>query len=462
MRCRSAILAIGLAAAVAAPLTAQQSPPQPGTPKPFSIPEAREFALENGMRVTLVPYGEVPKATVVLSVRVGNVDEGANEVWLSDVAVDLMEEGTTSRSAEQIAEDAARMGGSLGAGVSANSTSITGTALMEFVPEMVALVADVARNPSFPAEPLDRIKADRLRQLSIQLSQPQSRALQKFRAVLYPSHAYGRVYPTPEMVQGYTLEQLRDFHHTHFSAARSHLYVAGRFDAAATEAAIRSAFGDWAAGTPSAPGVPTPQSTRTVYLVDTPGAVQSTIYMGLPVIDPSHRDYIPLQVTNALLGGSFASRITSNIREQKGYTYSPTSTLSTRYRDAYWAEIADVTTAVTGASLTEIFFEIDRLRGEPPSEEELRGIQNYLAGTFVLQNSSRNGIISQLAFLELHGLGREWLDTFVQRVYAVTPAEVMRIARTYIDPFRMTIVVVGDRSQVEEQLEEFGEVKAEG
>jgi predicted Zn-dependent peptidase len=461
MRVRSVLLILSLLSVVAVPATAQVTPPAPGTPKPFEIPEAREFSLPNGMQVTLVQYGEVPKATVQLSVRVGNVDEGPEEVWLSDVTADLMQEGTTSRSAEQIAGEAARLGGSLSMSVSANQTTIAGIALMEFVPAMVELVADVTLNPAFPAAPLERIKADRSRQLSIQRSQPQSLAMEKFRSVLYPSHAYGRVFPTPEMIQGYTLDQLRAFHAANFSASRAHLYVAGRFDPAAVESAIRSAFSRWAAGSPSAPSVPTPQSTRIIYLVDQPGAVQSTIYMGVPVVDPSSPDYVALQVTNALLGGAFASRITSNIREQKGYTYSPVSTISSRYRDAYWAEIADVTTNVTGPSLTEIFFEIDRLRGERPSEEELRGIQNYLAGTFVLQNSSRNGIIGQLSFLNLHGLGRDWLDSYVQRVYAVTPDEVMRIARTYIDPFRMTIVIVGDKSQIAEQIAEFGEVRLE-
>ena len=459
MRLRSTLLALGALAAGASAAGAQQAPPAPGTPKPFSVPDAREFTLPNGLEVTLIPYGEVPKATIQLSVRVGNVDEQADEVWLADVMGDLMQEGTTTRSAEEIANEAARMGGSVGVGVSANLTTVAGDALSDFVPEMVALIADLARHPDFPAEPLERIKADRLRLLSVDLSRPQAKAAQKFRSVLYPSHAYGRIYPTPEMVQGYTVEQLRTFHDANFSAERSHLYIAGRFDAAATEEAIRTALSDWKSGSPSSPSVPEPQSTRAVYLIDSPGAVQSTIYMGLPVIDPSHPDYVALQVTNTLLGGSFASRITSNIREQKGYTYSPTSTLSSRYRDAYWAEMADVTTNVTGPALTEIFFEIDRLRGEPPSEEELQGIQNYMAGTFVLQNSSRNGIISQLAFVNLHGLGRDWLDSYVQRVYAVTPADVMRIAREYLDPFRMSIVVVGDRSQIEEQLEEFGEIR---
>jgi predicted Zn-dependent peptidase len=222
--------------------------------------------------------------------------------------------------------------------------------------------------------------------------------------------------------------------------------------------AITRNFENWMRGADPITNVPKPVSTRSIHLIDRPKAAQSTIYLGLPVVDPSNKDYIALDVTNAILGGSFASRITSNIREQKGYTYSPYSNLSSRYRDAYWAEIADVTTKVTGPSIKEIFYEIDRLRKEPPTAEELQGIKNYLAGIFVLQNSSRSGVINQLAFLDLHGLGDDYLTTYVQKVFAVTPADVQRIAQTYLTPDKMTLVVVGDKSIVAEQLAAFGEV----
>jgi zinc protease len=155
---------------------------------------------------------------------------------------------------------------------------------------------------------------------------------------------------------------------------------------------------------------------------------------------------------NTLLGGSFGSRITSNIREQKGYTYSPSSQLSTRYRDAYWAEIADVTTAVTGPSLKEIFYEIDRLQKEAPPEAELKGIQDYIAGLFILQNSSRQGIISQLAFANLHNLGDDYLETYVKKVYTVTPEQVQQMARKHLASNKMTIVVVGDKQKIADQL----------
>jgi predicted Zn-dependent peptidase len=189
-----------------------------------------------------------------------------------------------------------------------------------------------------------------------------------------------------------------------------------------------------------------------VRVVDRPGAVQSTVLLGLPVISPKSDDYVALVVTDALLGGSFGSRITSNIREQKGYTYSPHSQLQARQHNTSWSEQADVTTNVTGASLTEIFKEVNRLRAEPPSEAELHGIQSYLAGTFVLRNSTRFGIIGQLAFVEKHELGDEYLRNFVQRIWAVKPADVQRIMQQYLDPKKMTIVVVGDRKQVDAQL----------
>jgi predicted Zn-dependent peptidase len=204
--------------------------------------------------------------------------------------------------------------------------------------------------------------------------------------------------------------------------------------------------------------LPKPKSERVVHVIDRPGAVQSSVLIGLPVIDPTHDDYVPLTVMDSLLGGAFGSRITKNIREDKGYTYSPFSDISTRYRDAYWVENADVTTNVTGPSIKEIFAEIDRLQAEPPSEAELAGIRNYLAGTYVLQNSSRSGITNQLMYLDLHGLPASHANEYVKKVHAVTPAQVSEMARKYLKDETATIVVVGDRNAIEEQLKGFGRI----
>ena len=175
--------------------------------------------------------------------------------------------------------------------------------------------------------------------------------------------------------------------------------------------------------------------------------------MGLPVIDPSNPDFIALDVTNSLLGGSFGSRITSNIREDKGYTYSPRSTITEHYKTGVWYETADVTTEFTGASLQEIAKEINRLREEAPSSQELQGIQNYEAGIFVLRNGTPGGIINQLINLDVHQLPDSYLTNRVQNIYAVTPEKVKDVMDKYIDVDSMTVVIVGDEKLVKPQIE---------
>ena len=458
------IFAAAIAALAVAHPGAQQAPAFPSAPpkaapaKDFQVPAPKRFTLDNGLDVALVQWGTIPKTYVSLTVRTGNVFESADTIWLADLTGRLMREGTATRTATDISEQVARMGGALTVSVGEDVTTIGGDVLSESAPAMVDLVADVAEHPRFPESELPRLKADFTRQLSIALSQPQPLAEQKFDAALYGDHPYGRIYPTPAMIQGYTLDQVRKFYAGTYGAGRSRLYIVGRFDAAAVEASVRKAFADWAKGAAANPPKPSPHSERTVYLIDRPGAVQSTLIVGVPVIDPTNADYIPFTVMDALLGGSFGSRITKNIREDKGYTYSPGSEVNARYHDAYWAEIADVTTNVTGPSLKEIFAEIDRLQASPPSPEELSGIQNYLAGTFILRNSSRAGIASQLRFIDLQGLPASWGNDYVKRVHAVTPEQVTEMAKKYLRDDQATIVVVGDRKVIEDQLKPFGRI----
>lgn len=439
-------------AANAAEAVKKQSPPPGSAPKPFKVPQAEKFSLPNGLQVTLVPYGAVPKVQITLSVRAGNLNETQNQIWLADLTTTLMKEGTTSRSAQQVAQEAASMGGSVDVSVGADITHVSGDVLSEYGPKMVALLADVAMHPLLPGSELDRLKKDQLRSLSIQKSQPQPIALEQFRKALYPNHPYGRVFPTEQMIQGYTIEDVQKFYKDNFGAARTHVYVAGKFGPAAMKKAITDAFSSWQHGPDPLIDIPKPVTKHDLALIDRPGAVQSTLYIGLPTIDPSNQEYVPLQVMNAILGGSFGSRITSNIREQKGYTYSPNSQLSTRYRDAYWLEAADVTAQHTGDSIKEILYEIDRLQKEAPGDAELTGIKNYLAGVFVLRNSSRAGLIGQLEFVDLHKLGDDYLNTYVQKIYGVTPQLVEQAAQKYIDAQKLMMVVVGDKQKVAEQV----------
>lgn len=448
----AAALTVLFGAWVSAQEDEKQSPPEGGTPKDFTLPAKDTFELPNGLRVTMVQIGSVPKATVRIVVRSGNLNEG-DQTWLADLSGDFLLEGTARRNAEDIAREAAAMGGQVTVSVTEDRTTISGDALSDFVPKMAALLADVARNPEFPASELERLKRDRLRQLSVAQTRPQQMALAAFRKAMYGDHPYGRVLPDEDQLAGYTLDDARNFYLDNFGAQRTHVFVAGMFDAAITRAALEKAFDDWERGPVILLNVPEPVEGKVVVdVIDRPGAVQSNVYLGLPTLDPSSEDWIALQISNTLLGGFFSSRITRNIREDKGYTYSPRSAVSTRYRDAYWVQTAAVTTDVTGLAIQEILYEIDNLANNPPPADELDGVKNYAAGVFVLQNSTRSGIINVLSYLDLHELPESYLTNYVSDVFALTPEQISETVSKYIREEDMTLVVVGDRGQVSEQV----------
>ena len=443
---------IGVAGAAAQEEPAKETPPEGGTPKDFTLPDKREMSLDNGLEITAVPFGSVPKATLAVVVRAGNLNDG-EQTWLADLAGDFLLEGTATRSAEAIAREAAAMGGAVNVSVGEDTTTISADVLSEFAPQMAVLLADVVRNAAFPESELERLRRDRLRQLSVAETDPQQMAAAAFRKALYGDHPYGRLLPTAEQLSGYTIEDVRGFHANNFGAERTHVFVSGKFEVDRTMAAIEEAFADWKAGTEPLIDIPEPAEGKVVtQVIDRPDASQSNIWLGLPTISPGDEDWIALDVTDTLLGGAFSSRITSNIREDKGYTYSPYSTLSSRYRDGYWAEVAAVTTDVTGPAIKEILGEINELQENPPAAEELDSVKNYSAGIFVLQNSTRNGIIGVLSYLDLHDLPDSYLTNYVSNVFAVTPEQVSEMAREYLRDEDMTLVVVGDRSKVSEQV----------
>jgi predicted Zn-dependent peptidase len=435
-----------------------QEMPAPGKPRDFNLPPVNSFTLDNGLKVTLVRYGDIPKATVRLIVRSGNLNEPENEVWLADFTSDLMKEGTITRTGKQIADEVAGMGGALSVSTGVETTAITTDILSEYISEAVNLVADVAMNPVFPESETARLKNDLLRNLNIQRSEPSNIAYELFARVMYPNHPYGRIFPEPEMIKSFDAAKAKNFYSSNFGAQRSHLYIAGVFDEGKAEKMVRQAFGEWAKGPEPLIDIPTTTPKNMIYFADRPGAPQSVLNIGLPTIDPSNKDYLPLILTNELLGGSFTSRITLNIREDKGYTYSPYSNVASRYRTGYWMQFAEVATPVTVPSIREIFKEIRRLADERVSDKELNGIKNYVCGVFVLRNSTRQGIISQLAFLDLHGLDLSFITNYISNIRSITADDVQRIMKTYLDPSKMTIVIAGDRKSIGKEVEQFGTV----
>jgi zinc protease len=460
-RVLAAAAALGLAVAPLAAQPAADYPAMPaaGPPKPFAVPASETYRLANGMQVTLIPYGIVPKASVSLRVYAGNLNEGEN-VWLADLTATMLREGTTSRSGAQIAEAAAGMGSNLGVTSLTHETILGLNVLSERAGDAIRLVGDVARHPAFPASELERVRQNQLRSAAIAKSQPQTAADAALAAAYYGAdHPYGRLFPTEAQLKGYSLGDIRRFYGENFGARRARLYVAGRFDSAAVKAAIQQAFADWQPGPERLSLPPHPQAGPKVILVDRPGAPQSNVRLAWPAPVAGSAEDIPFEVTDALLAGSFTSRITQNIREQKGYTYSPFSNLQFNPGEAAWTFNADVTTDVTGAALKEVFGEIRRLQTEAVPEEEAAGMRTWMAGTFVLQNASPGGLIGSLAQRDFHGLPANWLDAYVPGVLAVKGADMQRLARETLPLDKMTLVVVGDLAKVEPQLKALPELQ---
>ncbi|MFL6617107.1 MAG: M16 family metallopeptidase [Povalibacter sp.] len=431
---------------------AQQAPPAPGAPRPFQLPTPETITLPNGIEATFIDFGVVPKVSIAISIRTGNLNEG-DKTWLADLTGDLLKEGTEKRTSEQIADAATQMGGEVGVGVGADETSLSLDVLSEYGADAVALLGEILTQPKLPATELTRIRQDYLRNLSVQLTQPQAIAGAAMAELLYPTHPYGKSFPTNEQLNNYSIDDVRGYYETNFGAKRTHIYVAGKFDRASIEKSIRDNLGTWREGPAPLQLPPPAQQASNLKLIDRPGAPQSTLRIGTRVIDPTQPDFMALSVTNSLLGGVLTSRITMNLREAKGWAYSPNSGLSTYYHQAAWIENADVKAANTGEAINEVLKEISRLRSEVPTAPELTSIKNYRNGVFVMSTATRSGLIGQLSFMNLQGLPPDWLTTFPQRMYAVTPEQVTEAAKTHLDPARMSIVVVGDLASVKPQIE---------
>ncbi len=451
--------AIALALA-ALPLAAQarELPPAPGEPRGFSLPAKETVQFGNGLSVTFIDYGIVPMVTVLAVVRTGNIDEGQS-TWLADTAVEMLKEGTTTRTAADIARVAADMGGSLSVGAGAEQTSVGITVLSEHATDAAELVADVLRHPRFPESELPRVLANLERSLAVARSEPDSIAGEALARLVYGDHPFGRVLPAPGMLAGYDIGAVRDFYASNFGARRTRVYVAGRYDRIALEAALRHALGDWLEGPAATSLPPIASEALQLQLIDRPGAPQSSVRMAVAVPNPAHELYFPTTMMNSLLGGTFGSRITTNIREDKGYSYSPESSISAYRGGALWVMQAEITAEHTAAALTEIYREIGRLQREPPSAQELDAVRNYRTGLFVIRNSSPDGILGQLAFMDLHGLPDEFLTHWVANMRAVTPDQITDIARRFIRPERLTVVVVGDLKKIGDSVRALPELQ---
>ncbi|MGH9690838.1 MAG: M16 family metallopeptidase [Candidatus Acidiferrales bacterium] len=436
-----------------------KTPPALGPERPVAWPKRTVRKLSNGMQVVLAESHTFPKISAQLFFRNGNAIVAHRVPGLADMTATVVRMGTASRSSRRIEEDLRRMGADLGTHAGADSSAISASGVAEFSGGILELIADLARNASFPDDEFERERRQRFEELRVERTTPGFLASERLRRVLFGEHPYAIVAPTEEQVASYRREQLLDFYRQYYVPEDALLIVVGDFSTEAMLGQIEKTFGDWKAPRIESPQWPAPPRTRRqVHLVHLPGTVQTQVLLGNLAITRSDPDWHRLVLANSIYGGAFHSRLVINIREQKGYTYSPRSGVNALRQCGYFSVHAAVRNDVVAATLTEMFYEMNRMRSLPVTPEELESARSYLTGVFSLGVATQDGLIGQLSTVYLDRLPETYLETYRERIRALTAQDVLDAARRYFDSANAEIVLVGDREQVAEQAALFGDV----
>ncbi len=445
----------------AAPALASSEKPLPkdlppfGADKPLPALDVTKSTLPEGLTLWIVKRPGLPKVTLAFVARGGTAADPQGLEGTAEVLAEALKGGTATRTSKAIAQDLQSVGGSLSTGATDDALTITVDGLSSGTSKLIEVVADVARNASFPAAEVALAKENALQGLLVRASTPEYLAEKAFGKAIYGDHPYHITGPSKEGLEAVTPEILKRERDSRVRPERSLLVVAGDLDPAAVAKSVGAAFAGWKATgepaplTPLAPGL----KPRQIQMVNRPGSVQALLMVGRPAVLATDPDFFPLSVANTLFGGSFSSRLVANVREEKGYSYSPGSSLYRYQRGGLLRVRADVRNEVTAASLLEIGYEMDRMAATKPTDEELARAKRYQSGTYLLGSQVQGGVVSQLVRAWVLGLPAESLNDFVPKVNAVTAADVQRVGRTYF-PFRLqTIVVVGDEAKIRSEVE---------
>jgi zinc protease len=446
--------------ALSVALTAQQSPPdrarppQVGPPPPVQLPTIQKRQLSNGVPVWLVELHEVPVAQVNLLILRGSADDPVGKFGVATLTASMLLEGAGSRSSLELADAIDFLGADLTAAAGIDSSAVRLHVPVARLGEAVPLMADVALRPTFPDEELARLRQERLTAILQARDNPSTINAVAFNRVLYgPTHRYGTsVNGTAATLKAFTTADLRTFYAAAFQPANAALVVVGDVTMEKVLPLLEASFGAWKASTATRPSATLPPvadlKTRTVYIVDKPGAPQSQVRIGWVGVARSTPDYFPIQVMNSILGGSFSSRLNLNLRERNGYTYGASSGFDMRASAGPFLAAAGVQTDKTSEALTEFFNELNGILKAVP-DEELARAKSYISLRYPSGFETTVAISRQLEDSIVYRLPDDYFAKYVPAIEAVTTADVQRVAGKYVRPDQSAIVITGDRKVIE-------------
>lgn len=437
-----------------------ESPPAPGETKDMSLPPVHVVELDNGMQVNTIVTDQLPIVYATLVVRSGGESDPAKLPGLSGLVAQMLKEGTTERSSAQIAEEIEFLGAELWASSDEENTYVGVRALAEQFDSVMDILAEVAGKPAFSNQELQKLKRRELDRLALAEREPSYIARRTFYRNLYGDHPYGTVDTTPQAVKRARRQDMLRWHEEQFVAKNSFLVVAGDVDPAKVDETARRIFGSWKPGKRAAPTYATPpqRSDRTILVVDRPGSVQSVIYLGNLAIARADREWIPLMVSNQVLGGSAASRLFMDLREKRSLTYGAYSAIGERVEVGPFVAYASVRTEVTHEAVGAFFEHLELIHEEPASPEELVNAKRYLSDSFPLQVDTPGKLAELLVKLRIFGLPDDYWDNYRRAIRATSASEALYVARNYIRPNDSLVVIVGQAADFARSLQEFGPV----
>jgi zinc protease len=436
----------------------RQAPP-PLSPKPLNIPKPYETTLPNGLQVVVVEDPRLPLVNYRLAFRTGDANDPTDTPGLMDMVTGLLNEGTQRRTSKQIADEVARFGATLTAGSNPDYTTVSASALSMYRNEILDLLADVALNPTFPDSEVKLAQQNALQGLKQQRSQAGFLANERMAHVLFGQHPYSVISATPESINAMSRDKLLAFHRAMFVPNNAVLVVVGDVRRDELMQRVSDLFGKWAKAQTQERQFPSPptRTERALYIVDRPGSAQSNIIIANMAINRTSNDYFPMLLMNVVLGANASSRLFMNLREAKGYTYGAYSSLDALRLAGAFRETAEVRTPVTGPSLKEFFYELGRIRDEVVPEKEIRDAKSFLTGVFPLQIETQEGLINRLVQIKMYGLPADYLQTYRDRINAVTATDIQRVARQYIQPDKVAMVIVGDAAAIMDQVKPYAQ-----
>lgn len=428
--------------------------PAPLPSHPISIPAAHETVLANGLSIVVVEDHRLPLVSYRLAFRVGGAFDPPAIPGLTDLLAGLLPEGTESHSSREIADEVARMGASLSAGANSDYTIVAASALSEFNDEILSLMADVVLHPSFPENEVELAKQNTKESLRQQRAQPSFLASEMVSRVMFGNHPYAVVAPTPESIDLVTRDEFVKFHRERLVPNSAVFIVVGDVKQEQIVKQLESLFSSWERGADLVTNFPAPpvRTKKTAYLVDRRGSAQSNIVIANSGIVRTSPDYFPMLLMHTVLGANASSRLFMNLREEKGYTYGAYTNLDARRTAGTFRATAEVRTPVTGDSLKEFFYELNRIGNAPVSEKEINDAKSYLTGVFPIRLETQEGLTDQLVQIKMLNLPIDYLQHYRERVQAVTVAEIQRVAQKYIKPEEAAVIVVGDGKAVLDQI----------